>query len=554
MNNLVEMVRNLGPARLSVIAGTSVLVLGFFIFLATRVTTPDMALLYGELDESDANRIVGQLSQDAVPFELRRNGSQVWVPREQVGELRLSMAGQGIGGSLVGYEIFDRDQSLGQSSFVQEVNRLRALEGELARTIISLSQVRGARVHLVLPRRELFSRDTQEPTASIVLKMRGAQRLGRDQIGAIQHLVATAVPQLRPASISIIDDRGTLLHGGGEEEGGPGVGADSAAEMRAQYEQRLASRVTELLERTVGFGKVRVEVRADMDFSQEVVNAETFDPEGQVLRSSEAIEESASSQEAGEDAVTVGANLPDAGGFGAGAGATENQTRTEERSNFEISKTVTNRVTAPGEVTRLSVAVLVDGLYTPAGDGETQYEPRPAEQMQQLETLVRSAVGFDAGRGDALELVNMQFADLPVAVTDEQTTFFGFTTADVRRIVELLVLGVLGILIVLLVVRPLLSKVFEAAPAALAGAGADGQTQMLTDQSAGGPVAMGGEGGAPAIYGAEEGEEGFDSMIDIAHIEGRVKASSMRKIGEIIEKHPEEAVAILRTWMYQDAN
>lgn len=553
MNNFLDMVKNLGPARLSVIAGTSVLVLGFFIFLATRVTTPEMAMLYGDLSEADTNRIVGELSQQNTPFELRQNGQQVWVPRENVGELRLSMAGQGVSGSLVGYEIFDRDQSLGQSSFVQEVNRLRALEGELARTITSLNTVRGARVHLVLPRRELFSRDSQEPTASVVLKMRGAQRLGNDQIAAVQHLVATAVPRLRPTNISIVDDRGTLLHGGGEEEGGPGLSADNAAEMRQQYETHLARRVTELLERTVGFGKVRVEVRADMDFSQEVVNSEAFDPTGQVLRSSETLEESSTSQEAGEDTVTVGNNLPDAQGLdGGGVGASEQQTRTEERSNFEISRTQTNRVSAPGEVERLSVAVLVDGLYPQAEGGQPTYEPRPDQQMQQLETLVRSAVGFDAGRGDALEIVNMQFAELPVAVTDGMDeTFFGFTTSDVRRIVELLVLGVLGILIVLLVVRPLLTKVFEATPSALATAGGEGDTHMITDQSVGASEG-GGEGGLPATLGEEQ--EGFDSMIDIAHIEGRVKASSMKKIGEIIEKHPEEAVAILRTWMYQDAN
>ena len=548
MNSIIDMVRNLGPARLSVIAGTSVLVLGLFIFLATRVTTPDMSMLYGDLSEGDVNRIVGQLSQTDTQFELRKNGSEVWVPRSEVGELRLSLAGQGVGGSLVGYEIFDRDQSLGQSSFVQEVNRLRALEGELARTIGSLGNVRGARVHLVLPRRELFTRDTQEPTASVVLKMRGAQRLGNDQIAAIQHLVATAVPQLRPTNISIIDDRGTLLHGGGEEEGGPGLTADSASEMRAQYESRLARRVTELLERTVGFGKVRVEVRADMDFSQVVVNSESFDPNGQVLRSSEAIEENSSAQEAGDETVTVGNNLPDPALDGGGAGATENQSRTEERSNFEISKTMTNRVSAPGQVERLSVAVLVDGIYNEGEEGSMLYEARPAEQMDQLESLVRSAVGFDTGRGDALELVNMQFADLPVSVAELDTAFFGFSTADLRRIVELLVLGVLGILIVLLVVRPLLTKVFEVTPTALAGVGGDGDTQMLTDQSGG----MGGQGGLPMESDADE--EGFDSMIDIAHIEGRVKASSMKKIGEIIDKHPEEAVAILRTWMYQDAN
>ena len=266
--------------------------------------------------------------------------------------------------------------------------------------------------------------------------------------------------------------------------------------MRTAYETRLARRVTELLERTVGFGKVRVEVRADMDFSQVVVNSEAYDPTGQVLRSSEAIEESATSQEAGQDAVTVGNNLPDAAALDGGAGgSSEQETRTEERSNYEISKTMTNRVTAPGEVERLSVAVLVDGLYNEGEGGAVDYEPRPQEQMQQLEALVRSAVGFDNARGDAIELVNMHLS---------------------------------------LALR--------------AGAGAESETQMITDQSYG----AGGEAGVPATTAQEE--EGFDSMIDIAHIEGRVKASSMKKIGEIIEKHPEEAVAILRTWMYQDAS
>ncbi len=460
------------------------------------------------------------------------------------------MAGQGIGGSVVGYEIFDRDQSLGQSSFVQEVNRLRALEGELARTIASLDLVSGARVHLVLPRRELFSRDRQEPTASVVLKMKGAQRIGGDQIAAIQHLVATAVPRLRPTNISIVDDRGTLLHGGGEDASGPGVATDDAQEMRTQYESRLAQQVTELLERVVGFGKVRVEVRADMDFSQVVVNSESYDPEGRVLRSSETVEENASSQDAGEDNITVGNNLPDAPGDQAAApGSQEQSSRVEERSNYEISKTMTNRVTAPGEVERLSVAVLVDGQYEQGAEGETVYEPLPQEQMEQIEALTRSAVGFDSGRGDRIEVANMRFAELPVTEDGEPETYFGFTTSDIRRIVELLVLGVLGVLIVLLVVRPLLTKVFEATPGQLAGAaaGAGGETAMITDQSA--EREGGGEGGLPAQR--DEGDEEVESMIDIAHIEGRVKASSMKKIGEIIDKHPEEAVSILRTWMYQ---
>ncbi len=551
MNGFINVFQNLGPARVAAIGGVAVLLMAFFIFMMTRLTAADMRLLYGDLEQTDANQIIAQLTSQGIPFEIRGNGSEILVPAEQVADLRLTMAELGFGGRILGNELFDRDQGFGTSSFMQQVTAQRALEGELARTISSLTLVRSARVHLVIPQRELFTRDTREPSASVVLKMRGGNRLDRQQVLAIQHLVATGVDRLKPNNITITDDRGSLLARGGEEDAS--LGLANAEEMQRSYENNLGRRLEELLERTVGFGKVRAEVQAVVNMNRVVENVETYDPEGQVLRSSETIEEANNLTEGGENAVTIGNNLPNGGDdFGADGGTNENSTRTEERSNFEISRKVINTVRGAGEVESVSVAILIDGSYTiPEGDGETPgapvYVARTAEEMTQIEALVKSAIGFEEGV-DIVEIINMPFAD-PIDLSDTGAdTFLGLTGADIQRLIEIIILGGVGLLIALLVIRPLISKVLEAAPSAAAAIGEDESVPvMITDQS-GAIVA------APAgmIAQAEPEMEDADAMIDIANIEGRVKASSMKKIGEIIDKHPEEAVAILRNWMYQD--
>src|SRR5690606_39076012 len=219
VNALVQTLRNLGPLRLAALGGVGLALIGFFVYLTARLATPEMALLYGDLEMTDSAEIVARLESMGVPYRLRRAGSEILVPADQALRLRMAMAEEGLpSGGAVGYEIFDRVDSLGTTSFVQEVNRLRALEGELARTIRSISQVKSARVHLVIPRRELFSRERSEPGASIILMMERGAALERSQVLAIQHLVAAAVPRLKPSAISIVDDHGTLLARGTEDD------------------------------------------------------------------------------------------------------------------------------------------------------------------------------------------------------------------------------------------------------------------------------------------------------------------------------------------------
>ena len=550
-------------------AGVAASILAFFIYLTSRLATPEMSLLYGDLDSQDSGQIVSLLEQQNIPYKLGPNGTQIYVPGNQVGRLRLSMAEQGLpNGGSIGYEIFDRSDGLGTTNFVQNVNHLRALEGELARTIQSIGDVKRARVHLVMPKRELFTRDRQEPSASIVVTMDGNRRFDRHQVAAIQHLVAAAVPGLKPRMISIVDNQGSLLARGNDDESAE-ANANTAEEMRVTYERRITRTIEELIERFVGPGNVRAEVRIDMDFDRVTENAEIYDPDGQVVRSTQTVEESSDNQEGGDaDAVTVANNLPDAdlGGLDAG-GAQSRTARTEETVNYEISRTVRTHVRETGEVKKLSVAVLVNGSYVENDEGEIIYQERAQAELDKLSALVRSAVGYDEARGDSLEVVNMRFYDLETEIeTTAGKLVMGFTQAEIMRIVELLVLGIVAILMLLFVIRPLITRVFdmtkERKPAAQGG-----EFGFLPDPTGAQPMLAGPDfdaaGGLPPLSpdgtpmpakpSGPDSSEALEQKIDMSRIEGQVRASSVKKISEIVENNPEEVVGLLRQWIYQES-
>lgn len=398
-----------------------------------------------------------------IPYELAGNGTQVMVPQENVLRLRMSMAEEGLpAGGSIGYEIFDRTEAFGPTTFVQNINRVRALEGELSRTIRTLKQVREARVHLVLPQREVFTRETSEATASVVLPIRGAGGLDDQQIAAIQHLLAAAVPDLHPSRVSVIDDQGNLLASGTGEDDTAGGSSQALTDYRARYEAGLKLAIERLLESTIGLGRVRAEVTADLDLEQVVTNAEEFDPDGQVVRSTQTVAETEQNSDTeGEQPVTVAENLPEADvAQPAGARSSSAIDRSEETVNYEISKTVRSLTRAPGAFKRLSVAVLVDGTYTTAEDGTKAYTPRSAEDLERYATLVRTAIGFDEGRGDQVGVANIQFAqiELPPKVPEAEA-LLGLEKADYLALAEIIGFVVVGALIVLLVLRPLVGRV-----------------------------------------------------------------------------------------------
>lgn len=545
MNALIQQIKALGPVRLAIAGAIIVALIAFLIYVVARMGGTETALLYGDLSKPDAAKITQRLDQMNVPYQIRADGAQIYVPVEQVAKTRISLAGEGLpSGGSIGYEIFDQAQGLATSSFVQNINQLRALEGELARTIRGIDNVKDARVHLVLPTRELFSRERQEPSASVLLRMTSSQRLEKPQVVAIQNIIAASVPNLKPERIAIADERGQLLARGGVNAGSTGAVLEQSEELRLAYEQRIARQIENLVERSIGFGKARVEASAEVDYSRMNETEEVFNPEQQVLRSSQNVNDSSEQSETdGNPSVTIANNLPT--GSATAGGATTSQSRsnrTEETLNYEISKRITNRTRDPGAIALKSVAVLVD--HKTNGFDENQkpvMEARTAQEIAAIRALVASAAGLSEGQ---VEVVNMPFASLDADVPPAKTVFGNTTVDELMEYLKIAVLGLVGILVVLMVVRPLLARLFDAVPsAATAGAGAQllGQNGMA---QLGGPRDM-----VPAV----EIGDSIEEMIDLNRIEGRVKASSLRKIGEIIEKHPEDVVAILRGWLYQES-
>jgi len=564
VNAFLQTLRNLGPVRLAAIAIVGLSLLGMLGFITTRISTSPLALLYTELDQHDSAAIAQKLDALKIPYQVDSSGSLIRVPSDQVGKLRMMMAADGLpkGGS-IGYEIFDQKEGFGTTSFVQNINHLRALEGELARTISAMDPIQSARVHLVLPQRELFSHAAQLATASIFLKTRGGAVLSREQIAAIQHLIAAAVPQLQPNQVSIVDDRGNLLARPSNTEGGAGGGgSDDQDDMRLQFEQGQARKIEDLLTQTLGYGKVRAQVSADLDFDRVTTSSEIYDPDSQVIRSTQTTSEESSegSSAGGGGNVSVANALPTTpqqiASGGNGGGSSNKNNHAEETTNYEINKTVRNQVREGGQVHRLSVAVVVDGTYKTEGEGKDKkevYVPRTDEEMNKIKELVRSTVNFDANRGDTLEVTNMQFVQ-GEAGKDQGSSpdlLMGVPRSEIFHAAETLVLALIGLLVVLLVVRPILRKVLETA-----GSVSSDQQALLAGGSYSGGMAQlaAPAGGSAAASAADEAaaESEIERMIDISRVEGRVKASSLRKVGEIVDKHPDEAVAILRNWMYQE--
>ena len=558
----MQSIARLGATRLVAVVGVGAAMVAFFVFLTTRIAAPAMSLLYAELDLKDSAQIAQKLDAMSVAYQLRGEGSQILVPADQVARLRMSMAEQGLprGGS-VGYELFDKADSFGSSNAAQNINHVRALEGELERTIAGLGPVQAARVHLVLPRRDLFARDAQEASASIVVKLRGAERLSKGQVASIQQVVASAVPTLKPNRVSVVDGAGTLLARGDGQDANSATNV-GAEQYQTDYETRVARGVEDMLERSLGPGRARVDVRAEIDFDRITTNSESFDPESQVVRSTQTVTQNDDSTTGGNDQpVTVTNNLPNQqaapNATAANQGRTKNA-RNEETINYEISKTTRSQVREAGEVKRLSVAVLVDGTYTTKPDGTKEYAPRSPDELKQITALVRSAIGYNEKRGDSVEVVNLKFAqpEEPTATATAPTGFLGFEKPDLIHIGETVTLAVVALLVILLVVRPLMFKLLEGGGAPIAAdAGALlGDAGMAARPQLPAPAGMQSAISAPAQAALPvpvPRPPGLDQMIDIGQVEGRVAASSIKKIGEIVEKHPEEAVAIVRSWMYQ---
>lgn len=556
MNGILEIVNKLGPQRLVAMGAVTLALVGFFAFVMTKMSTPGMGVLFSDLPIQDSNTITRDLENRGIKFEIRQDGGTILVPRDMTTKLRMEFAGKGLpAGGNVGYEIFDKSDSFSATSFVQGINQLRALEGELARTIKGIDRVSQARVHLAIPEKKLFDREKQEPRASIVVKTRGD--LDASQIRAIRHLVATAVQGLKPERVSIVDETGRLLADGAGNE------TDAAAlaqDKQSAHEKRLRTQIEEIVASVVGRGRARVQVSADMDFNRIQQVTDNFDPESRVVRSTQTRTENQQSQEARDNQVSVSKELP--------AGQNQNTntpqqkdatSRNEEIVNYEISKTTRTEIIEAGRVKKLSVAVLVDGIYTPGAGGQMDYKPRTSEELDRIAALVRSAIGFDRNRGDQVELINLRFAEGVTPVEGKQPTFveqmLALTKEDALRLVELTVFGILTLLVTLLVIRPLLRQMGIGVKEKAGAAPAVPQLTGLEGVIAASGMANGGPSQMLALPGPN-GEGGpvaanSNQAANVNVIQHALQQSAVDHLGKIVQDNPSESTAIVRQWISQ---
>jgi flagellar M-ring protein FliF len=543
MKPILDGLKALGAARLFALAGVALAVLAMFALLTLRGGgAGHMSLLYADLDPREAGQIAEALDRAHIQHEEPGAGDRVMVPATEVAHARLLLAKDGLpSGGSIGYEIFDRGDAMTASDFQQQINQTRAMEGELARSIRMLSGVRAARVHLVLPQRQPFAREQQAAQASVVLTMAGAARLDAQGVQAVLNLVAAAVPGLKPGGIAVIDSRGTLLARAGQPTDAE-AGVQTAEELRRATEARLSRAIEDMLEQTVGPGHVRAEAAVDMNFDHVNETTENYNPDQQVVRSTQTTTDKQRSTEA-EKSVSVQNNLPNADA-GAPAGSGSSDDRNEETTNYEIGRTVRTMMREQPQIARISLAVMVDGVTAPGPDGKPAWHERSAGELNDLRRLVQSAIGYDAKRGDTVEVVSMRFTENPDLLAAQPEGFFSFhfEKADLISLAQSSILGVVVLLALLFIVRPMALRLTT-----VAGAGAGDDMLLSAPEGA----ALAGAGGA-ALPGGAAALLADESMIEMANIEGQLRASNIRKLAEMVEKHPDESLNIMRGWMSQE--
>lgn len=395
------------PARRIALIGTALGSVGLVLGMAWWVQQPIFRPLFTNLSPEDASAIVEALKGQKVAYQIEDGGRAVLVPAERLYELRLALASRGLPeGGGVGFELFDR-QTLGQTDFLQRLNYQRALQGELARTIGQLGGVESARVHLALPERSLFVAENRRPSASVVVKLVQGRTLSRAQTDGIVHLVAASVEGMQAEGVTVVDEAGRILSGDGRGADPASISA-SALEYQQHVERTTEDRIESMLGAVVGRDKVVARVTANLDFARVERTEETYDPDRTALKAQHNIKETQSGARAiGGGAPGVASNLTNDPAAASGS-EPQHSERKDETSSFEVSKVISRTIAPVGTVKQLSVAVMVDGIYSGAGD-KRQFTPRPQEELDRLTELVKSAVGFDEDRGDKIEVTSVAF-------------------------------------------------------------------------------------------------------------------------------------------------
>ncbi|MFK7760934.1 MAG: flagellar basal-body MS-ring/collar protein FliF [Candidatus Midichloriaceae bacterium] len=545
----MEFLKKLSANKLILLSLFVVIILVGTVFFIVN-SKPGYSNLYSDLSDHDRLKVTLKLESMGVDYKVDTKHSQILVPANKVLSLRMHFSQSGLitSGNIVGYEIFDKENGLSSSQFLNNINSLRALEGELSRTINSLSQVESSRVHLVLPRKELFSKSSVTPSASIMVKLKSGASISKNEVKAITNLVSKAVPDLQLDNITIIDSMGHPLKMPGSENEGLLNGDNNSEFKFIEYqnllEKQLRLKIERLLESRIGRGKVKVNVAAKINTNREVTVSEFFDPDGQVIRSKKTSEEKEKDGNDSEN-VSVANNIPNSNQQIANPNQMAKvKSKLDDITNYEISKTVTNKIIEEGGVEKLSVGILIDGYYDTDEKTKKQvYHKRSSEELAQLKTLVQSAIGFDENRGDKLEIINLEFVESKLEGSDEKGNWLD---ENLKNLIQMGMIGVIVILIILLIFKPILSKILE-----INKNGAGEINRFFDFKKLGFNNKISNEDNM-------ENKDFYSSKVDGNGVEiGKLSANNKHKqildsINELVEKYPDEATEILRKWINND--
>lgn len=560
---------SLGGQRLAILGGTAIALVTIMLLGLGAVSRPDYAPIYSNLSATSANAIEATLANAGFNVTIAEDGSSVSVPRSDAARARMVLAESGVSiDGDPGWELFDEQSGLAMNSFLQKINRSRAMEGELARSIQTLDGISNARVHLVLPDREPFSREAPAPRASIIIRPEPGRTVNRKQAIAVRNLVASAVAELDLSRVTVLSANGeTIL---AKTPDGEGQGTMQTA--KTNIEDRLSREIENILTARVGAGNARVRVNVDLTTEREVIVEQSFDPDQQVVRSAETKSQNESGNESGGN-VGVENNIPAALTGGAGGSATTNRSEADEVIEYEIGNTRREIIREAGEVRRLTVAVLINGIYNVEGS-DVSYAERTPEELDRLAQLVKSAVGFEEQRGDTVSVDSMRFMDYSMDLGEpiNQTLTERLSENIVPILRGLFALLIVGLVLVL-GVRPALRKLTEPeqlpepeeavvlqasgqevdalpntapkdGPAMLSGIGAD----RPPEQSSENPSRNIGDLIAP------DGDDPFPEYVTKTGIRGSLHKKKIEHIQKLADDKPEEVLRVLRSWLMTEAD
>lgn len=559
MQGFIDNLLSLGRQRLLILGGTAIALITVLLLGLAAVSRPDYTPLYSNLSVSSASAIESTLANAGFAVAMGDDGGSVLVPRSEASRARMVLAENGVSiDGDPGWELFDEQSGLAMNSFLQKINRTRAMEGELARSIQTLDGISTARVHLVLPDREPFSREAPEPRASIILRPEAGRGVNRKQAVAVRNLVASAVAELDLSRVTVLSASGeTILS---EDPSGDAPGTMQST--KSTIEDRLAREIENILTARVGAGNARVRVNVELTTEREVIVEQSFDPEQQVVRSTETKSENQSGADGGGN-VGVENNIPAALTDGPDGGSSSSRSEADEVVQYEIGNTRREVVREAGDVRRLTVAVLVNGIYNVEGSN-VAYSERTPEELDRLSQLVRSAVGFDEARGDTVSVDSMRFMDYSMDLGEpiDQSMFERLSESAVSILRGLIALLIVGLVIVL-GVRPMLRNLSGMdqlpppagntdSPDEGSRIGTEDGRKALPGHSAA-DLSLPGQPVKPDIAAEGLAMEVEPEFVTKDGIQGSLHKKKLDHIQKLAEEQPEEVLRVLRSWLMTES-